>query len=234
MRSRVAVVLLAAAGCMLPPRPVAVDPEVTFAAHHEHGGLALDRLAGGRTGRLVAPGWLRWPGAPVFVVEADSQTIGALWLGGPSQVIVRRGPARDAALVGVVHPAWEDGAIRLALEPADAPVLRTDLFAREGAGGRPPALSRTATSVLEVRGTYRAALRDPGGMSVGWLRVRVGPYQDAARMFDGVLPATVDPTLAAAAALALDGEIDWIEGQAINVYQGNSGGPLQQSIPMSR
>ena len=95
-------------------------------------------------------------------------------------------------------------------------------------------LSRNAQTVLDVRGTYRAALRDAKGGETGWLRVKVTPYAESPRIYDGVLPAEVGPGLAAATAVALGSEIDWIENHALNVYRGTSGGPLRESVPMGR
>ena len=88
--------------------------------------------------------------------------------------------------------------------------------------------------MIDVRGTYQAALRDAKGAPVGWLRVRVGPYLPAPRIFEGVVPAAVDPALSAAAAVALDAEIDWIEAHALDVYRGDGGGGLERSVPLRR
>ncbi len=220
-------------GCASLHRPVPVDPEVTFAAHQEHAGLAIDRLARGRSGELRPAGWLRGPGDPAFVLVADGQRIAALWPTG-DRVVVRASTSREAPLVGDVGSSWDGGSIRLALHPAGGPAFRTDPFAREGGGTGPATLTRAAETVIDVRGTYRATLRDPGGTAVGWLRTRISPYQEASRIFDGVLPAAIQPELAAAAATALNVEIDWIEDHAINVYRGSSGGPLEHSIPAPR
>ncbi len=219
-------------GCVALHRPVPVDPEATFAAHQEHAGLAIDRLARGRSGELRPAGWLRRPGAPAFVLVADGQRIAALWPT-PDRVVVRSAMSREAPLVGEVASSWDDGAIRLALQPAGGPAFRSDPFAREGGAG-PALLTRTVQTVIDIRGTYRAPLRDSSGAAVGWLRARISPYQEASRIFDGVLPAAIQPELAAAAATALNGEIDWIEDHALNVYRGNSGGPLERSIPAPR
>ena len=220
-------------GCVALHRPVPVDPEATFAAHQEHTGLVIDRLARGRSGELRPPGWFRRPGAPSFVLVADGERIAAFWPD-TERVVVRGTASREAPVVGEVTSSWDQGAIRLALQPAGGPAFRSDPFAREGAGTGTATLTRTAQTVIDVRGTYRATLRDSSGKAVGWLRTRITPYQEASRIFDGVLPAAIQPELAVAAATALNTEIDWIEDHALNVYRGTSGGPLERSIPAPR
>jgi len=222
-----------AIGCASLRHPVAVDPDANFAAHREHGGLVVDRLGPGRAGELRPARWVRLPGDPTFVLEADGERIAALWVAG-ERVVVRRAPAEDAPVVGEIDPAWDAGAIRLVIRAADGSSLRTDPFARKVADTGPDALTRASQTVIDVRGTYQAALRDAKGAPVGWLRVRVGPYLPAPRIFEGVLPATVDPALSAAAAVALDAEIDWIEAHALDVYRGNGEGGLERSVPLRR
>src|SRR6184192_3118588 len=212
--------LVAAVGCALHPPHVPVDPDVTFAAHDEHGRMVVDRLPG--DGAAVA----------TFVLRRDGETISALWLGAPGEVEVRASPSRSAPLLGTVDASRDDGAIRLSLRPAGGAALRTDVLERTSPGGGPAVLTRTAQTVLDVRGTYRAEVRDAAGKPAGWLRVRIGPYQPAPRIYDGVLPSGFPPGLAVAAAIAVGSEVDWIEAHAIDVYRGVGGGPLEQSIPM--
>src|SRR5262249_59315924 len=100
-----------------------------------------------------------------------------------------------------------------------------------GRGGGPGAVSRAAQRILDVGGRYRAALRDATGAEVGWLRLRVGPYEPAARIYEAKLPAGVSDDLAIAAVISLASELDWIEGHTQNVYQKDRG-PLFQSIPL--
>jgi hypothetical protein len=235
MRSRTAVALAAAAAsCALLHKPVSVDPQATFAAHLEHDGLAVDRLEHGRTGRLRSPRWLRLPGAPAFVLDdAEGATLAALWLSG-SEATVRPTTSESAPVLARIRPSWEDGAVRFTLEPPDGEPLRTDVFARQQAGTGPPALTRTAETVIDVRGPYEATVRDARGKSVGWLRVRISPYQAAPRIYEASLPATISPPVAAAAVAALNAEIDWIEAHTLDVYRGTGGGPLEHSVPMQR
>ena len=228
--------LLAAAltlGCATLRRPVPVDPEATFAAHQEHTGLVIDRLARGRSGELRPPSWFRRPGAPSFVLVAGGERLAAYWPD-TERVIVRRAPSTEAPLVGEVTSSWEQDSIRLALQLVGGPTFRSDPFAREGGGTGTSTLTRTAQTVIDVRGTYRATLRDANGAAVGWLRTRISPYQEASRIFDGVLPAAIQPELAVATAIALNTEIDWIEDHALDVYRGTSGGPLERSVPAPR
>src|SRR5882724_3547801 len=219
-----------AIGCASLRHRVVVDPDANFAAHREQGVLVVDRLGPGRAGELRPARWVRLPGDPTFVLEADGERVAALWVTG-ERVVVRRAPAEDAPVVGEIDPAWDGGAIRLVIRAADGSSLRTDAFARKAADTGPDALTRASQTVIDVRGTYQAALRDAKGTPVGCLRVRVRPYLPSTRIFEGVLQATVDPALSAAAAVALDAEIDWIEAHALDVYRGDGGGGLERSIP---
>src|SRR5437867_4935982 len=87
-----------AIGCASLRHPVAVDPDANFAAHRERGRLVVDRLGPGRAGELQPPRWVRLPGDPTFVLEADGERIAALWVLG-QRVVVRRAPAEDAPVL---------------------------------------------------------------------------------------------------------------------------------------
>jgi hypothetical protein len=212
---------------------IPVDPEATFAAHPEHGGIALDRTRSGAAGRIRPAGWLRTPGAPTFVLRIEEQPVAFFWPTGDG-VVVRSGQSSAAPPTLEVEQAFETGAVKLTIRRRDEGELRTDTLAREGGGTGPSRLSRNAQTVLDVRGTYRAAVRDDKGTPIGWFRVRIGPYQEAARVYDARLPADVDDTVPAAVTLALDDEIDWIERHAIDVYRGNPGDPLERSIDLGK
>src|SRR5262249_22308026 len=150
-------------------------------------------------------------------------------------VTVRSAAAETAPAIGRVRPDWVEGAIRFSLEPHDGDPYRTDILRRERPGLGPLELTRADQTVLDVRGVYEATVRDRRGVAAGWCRTRISPYQEASRIYEAALPAAVPPALAAATAVALDAEIDWIENHALNVYRGNSSGaPLGQSVPMSR
>ena len=207
----------AAAGS--PPQHVSRDPEGTFAAHREHARLVIDHVRGVEAAELVAPGWLRWPAAPLDL-RAGGRTLAALRPIGPGAVDVWAAARGEGPTSARVEPSWENGAIRLTLRTADGQTFATGFFERVSAGGAPGRLSRVADSILDVRGTYQAVLRDPGGTSVGWLRVQIDPSGTPGRSYEGTLPNVVTPGLAAAATLALDSEIDWIEDHSLDVHRG--------------
>jgi hypothetical protein len=227
-------ICLGVASCTALQRPpVQLDAASTFGAHRVSKGLDVDRLERGRTAKLRPASWLRLCGAPTYVLTAEGHTIAALWLDG-SRVVVRRAASESSPLIGRIDPSWDMQAIRLAIRPADGPSFQTDPFLRQQTGGGPDRLSRIAQTVLDVRGSYEAVLRDEKGTAVGDLRVRITPYAAAARVYQGVLPPAIPPALAVAAAAALDAEIDWIEDHAVNVYRGSGAGNLEQSIPLGR
>src|SRR5438128_9532456 len=170
-------VLLACAACRLVSPPfVPIDPVVDFAAHVEHDRIVVDRLPDGSRGIVEAPGWFRWGGAPTFVLTRDGQTVAGLWLTAPATVQVRASRSRTAPVRATIEPSWDDNAIRLAIRPPDGPSLRTDAFQRTAMGGGPSVLTRNAQTSIDVRGTYRAAVRDASGAEAGWLRVDRSPY----------------------------------------------------------
>src|SRR5439155_10071832 len=97
-----------------------------------------------RSGNLRPASWLRLPGAPTFVLEdTERQRVAALWRSG-SDVTVRTTISEDAPVTGHVRPAWDDGAIRLVLEPSSGDALHSDVFARQGSGMGPSTLTRAA------------------------------------------------------------------------------------------
>jgi hypothetical protein len=206
------VVLGTAAACARAPGTFPVETGVTFALHAEHGAFVVDRMRDGATGVLAAPGWLPTPNAPALVLRTDGDVRAALWRVGQSRVLVREGESTLAPRTGEVLSSWEDGAVRLALWARDGATLRTDTFRREQGTG-PPLLSRDARIPIGVGGTYRATVRDAGDAAVGWMRAQIG---EASRAYDAVLPRAVDDGLAAAAAVALDAEIGWIEEHAVD------------------
>ena len=234
MRVPTIVVLLALPGCVQLSRPVSIDPDVNFAAHVEHDHIVLDRVPGVHGGVVEVPGWFHWSTSPSFVVMSEGKKVADLSLTAPATVQVRSASGAGASVLGAVEPSWEDIAIRLTLRSSDVSVLRSDVFARTVTGGGPAVLSRSAQLIIDVRGTYRAALRDAKGGETGWLRVKVTPYAESPRIYDGVLPAEVGPGLAAATAVALGSEIEWIENHTVDVYRGTSGGPLRESVPIGR
>jgi hypothetical protein len=231
------VILLACAvsGCFLRPKSITipVDPEATFAAHAEHGGIALDRTPAGKVGKIGPASWLRTPGSPSFVLRVDDQPVAFFWLSGDGVVARPTESSGEPPSVEVV-PAFEAGAVKLTIRPRGRGALHTDTLAREGGGTGPSFLSRNAQTVLDVRGSYRTTVRDEKGTSLGWLRVSIGPYQAASRIYDARLTGDLDDTVLMAMTLALNDEVDWIERHAIDVYRGNTGGNLERSIDLGK
>ena len=173
MRGLLAVVAaLAFCGCG-PPRRVAVEPGVTFAAHMDHEGVVFDWLAG-RDAAIVRPrSGLRWPGTAAYVLEADGRPEAAFWVTAPATVQARAAATPEAPVVASVLPQWDNGALRLTLTPAGANAFTTDEFARVPPGGASEALTRTLPTLVDLRGTYQAVVRDGSGTPVGWLRLRL-------------------------------------------------------------
>jgi hypothetical protein len=213
-------------------RPVPVDPDATFAAHREHRGFVVDRLQRGQAARILPGALIRLHGEPTWVLEADGETTAAFWVEG-GDVLVRHAVDAGGPLAGRVVPAWDDGAVRLHVRNGADEIARTDVFRRTGGGTGPTVLTRAAQTVLDVRGTYEASVQDARGAKVGWMRVRIGPYQEAPQIYEASLPDTIPPPLVAAATVALGIEIDWIEEHAIDVYRG-PGGSLERSVPGPR
>jgi hypothetical protein len=204
--------------------PAFADPAVseapTFAAHDVHGGLVVDRMEGHEPAVATAPSWLRMPGQPTLVVKDGDKEEAALWLTAPAEVVVRKAASTSAPLDGQVKPSWENESIRLTIEPANAPPLKSDIFVREDLDAGPRELTRRAALSTDVQGSYRALLRRPDGKPVGWLRVRVSAHGWSPVRYEAVLPPQVDEGLAVASAEALDSEIDWIRDEAYGVHRG--------------
>jgi hypothetical protein len=209
-----------AGGCAVAPRAVPVDPNVNFAAHSEHRGLVIDRMPDAQPAVLVTAGWVPFSGGPTFLLRRDDATVAAVWVE-DAHATVRRGSESTAAAIGHVDASWQEGAILLTITPEGGGGFRTGTFQRVGGGSMSAALGQRADTTLDVRGVYRAELLDASGAPAGWLRVRVSPYQEAGRIYDGVLPAAVNGPLAAAAVARLDSEVEWVENHAADPYIGN-------------
>lgn len=207
-------------GCMA-RLDVPVDPQVDFAAHVESRGIVVDRSQNGEPAVLVPAPALPFTTGPTYLLQADDKTIAALWVKDPAHVTVRQTPDPSAPLVGRVEAHWNHGAINLTLKPANGPALHSGAFERIAGTLHPPVLSWYATTVLDVRGVYLAELRDDAGAPAGWFRVSISPYMAASRIYDGVLPSTIQEPLATAAAQLIDSDIDYIESRAVNPYLGN-------------
>jgi hypothetical protein len=231
------VIILTAAlvGCLLHPASITVDPEATFTAHEEHGGIVLDRMQRGAGGLIAPAGWLRAPGSPTFLLRVEEHPVAFFWLPGAGRVVGRPGSNSAEPPSVEVEPSFEAGAVKFAVRRGSGQALRTDTFAREGGGTGPSLLSRNAQTVLDVRGTYRATVRDDAGKPIGWLRASISPYQPSPRIYDARLPADVDDAVPAAITLALRDEIDGIERHALDVYRSSgSSDHLERSIDLGR
>jgi hypothetical protein len=180
---------------------------------------------------VTAAEWFRTPGAPAWALRRNGETLAAFWIDGNAGTTARAGLLASDRPLGQVRPTWDDNAIRLHLEPPGGEPIVSDVFSRTEGGGGPPVLTRAVQTILDLRGRYQAPLRDARGVEVGWMRLRIGPYEPAPRIYEATLPAGVSEGLAVAAVLSLAAELDWIEGNTQNVYQKDRG-PLIQSVPM--
>lgn len=222
---------LMVAACGHGVRTIPLEPDVTFAMHQEGRTFVVDRPVTGAPTLVTPAGWLRMPGDPTWALRRGGETLAAYWIDGDAGTTARAGLRASDPPLGDVRPSWDGNAIRLRLEPAGGQPTQSDVFVRTDGGSATAALGRSAQTILDVRGRYQAALRDTTGAQVGWLRLRIGPYEPAARVYEAILPAGMSESLAVAAVLALANEIDWIEGHSLNVYEGENR-PLIQSLPI--
>ena len=220
---------LVASGCGV--RTISLESDSSFAMHQDNRAFVVDRPSSGATSVVEPAGWVRLPGDPAWALSRNEVTRAAYWIDGNAGTTARTREHDSDQSLGTVHPTWENQSIRLHITPGQGEPLDSDVFTRTDGGGGTLALGRTAQTILDVRGRYQAALRDASGTEVGWLRLRIGPYEQAARIYEAALPAGVDDRLGVAAVLSLAQEIDWIEAHTMNVYE-NDKGPLIQSIPL--
>jgi hypothetical protein len=212
-------------------RTIPLDSDASFGMHQDNRRFVVDRPKSSPPAAVTAAEWLRIPGAPAWALRLNGETRAAYWIDGNAGTTARAGASTGDRPLGDVRPSWDDNAIRLQIQPPDGQPLKSDVFARVEEGGGTSVLSRSAQTILDVRGRYRAALRDATGAEVGWVRLRIGPYEPAPRIYEAKLPAGVSDDLAVAAVISLASEIDWIEAHSQNVYQKDRG-PLIQSIPL--
>jgi hypothetical protein len=185
----------------------------TFSARETHRGLVVDR-AGAPMGSLVPNGFLRRPGDPTLVYREGGVAIAGVWESGPDAALVRSGTTEKAPIIGRIVPAWNDDQLRLTIEPAGGATVQTSVFERASGGGT-TALDRGTSTRAALQGTYRATVTSTGGADAGWLSVDVDP--EGATRFVGDLPRGVPPALAAAAAEAVESEVDFIYGSVGDV-----------------
>ena len=185
----------------------------TFSARETHRGLVIDR-ADGTTATVVTNGWFRRSGAPAHVYREGGVTVAGVWETGSDAAVVRSGTSEKAPVIGRIVPSWNDGELRLTIEPASGAAVRTTAFERESGGGA-AALDRGTKTRIALQGTYRATLHATGGGDAGWLGVDID--REGGTRFSGDLPAAIPPALAAAAAAAVEGEVDLIYGNVVDV-----------------
>jgi hypothetical protein len=212
--------LFVLAGLVAPVHAATTDPGVDFHAHIEHEGLVVDQAHNGTPAVLVPAGSL-FSSGPNFLLQENGKTLAALWVKDPEHATVRRTADPASPVIGRVDTAWDDGAIRLTLKPTGGPVLQTSTFHRLDGPRSSDVLGSQATTVLDVRGIYLANLRDAQGKDAGWLRVRISPYQNSRRIYDGELPASVQEPLAAAAVALVNSDVSNLTNNAVDVYLGN-------------
>jgi hypothetical protein len=210
------------AGCpQLGLSPPEVDSQATFAAYRTSKGLTILRAQHGKTGTIDAVGWSGL--VPTYRVDVGERLVGELRVPSTAQVEAR---ATDPPLHGEVDPTWDDGAIRLTIRPGTGDTLRTRTFHRVGTTAGLSVLTRNMISELDMRGTYRSDLRGAGDTVVGWLQVHIWE-PSGQRFFEGEFPPDFPVADAAAAALSLDSEVDWIRRYAIDTTRGAAGGMVR-------
>ena len=163
-------------------------------------------------GKLTSNGWFRRPGEPMFVYKEGGKTVAGVWVGSSDAAMVRSGTSESAPLIGRIVPSWKDGKLSLTIEPAGGAAVQTTVFERASGGG---ALDRHTSTREALEGSYRATLQTAGGKDAGWFSVDVNPEGGA--RFSGDLPASIPPALAAAAAAAVEDEVNYIYGNVIDV-----------------
>jgi hypothetical protein len=223
--------LSVAVACGCGVRAIPLDSDASFAMHQENRTFVVDRPRSGTPAVVTAAEWVRLPGAPAWALRRNGETLAGYWIDGNAGTTARAGLLASDRSLGDVRPTWDNNAIRLHIEPPGGEPVVSDVFARTESGGATSVLTRDTETILDVRGRYQAALRNAAGAEVGWMRLRIGPYQPAARIYEAKLPAGMSEDLAVAAVISLASEIDWIEGHTQNVYQKDRG-PLIQSVPM--
>jgi len=182
-----------------------------FSAQLTHRGLVTHQSS--TAGALVPTGLFRPAGEPMFLYKSGGRTVAGVWSNGPDSAVVRNGTSESAPIIGRVLPSWDGDVLRITIQPAGGPALKTDAFGRTGA--RQDTLSRGILTKGELEGTYRANLRSDDSGANGWLSVSIDP--EGATRIEGDLPAGINPALAAAAAQAIDSEVDSIHQELADV-----------------
>jgi hypothetical protein len=209
-------------GCMRtlwlePPR---LDPSATFSAYRTHDGFTIARAEGGKSGTIDPEGWSGW--APSFHVVLAGTTIAELRLASPAHVEIRDPGNPSAPLMGEIVPSWEDGAIRLTMRAQKQETLHTRSFRRTETTSGLAVLTRNTQITLDLRGTYRGEVRDDSSLPNGWYQVGIWE-PSGRRVYESNVPRDFSVAEAAAVAVALDSEVDFIRRTASNAYRGAGG-----------
>ena len=221
------VLLLGLPGCMrtLGLEPPRLDPSATFSAYRTHDGFTIARAEGGKSGSIDPAGWSDW--APTFRVVLAGSTIANLRLESPGHVQVRDPANPGGPLMGEIVPRWEDGAIRLTMRAPKEETLHTRSFRSTETTSGLAVLTRNTQSTLDLRGTYRAEVRDDSSLPDGWYQVGVWE-PSGRRVYESNVPRDFTVVEAAAVTVALDAEVEFIRRTASNAYRGSMGGGFER------
>lgn len=194
-------------GCALLPKFNSIDPHADFVAHPGYTGLVVDRTGDGHSALLVRAHSAPSSRAPTHVFEMDGKPAAVLWVTDHDHVVVRRTADATAPLAGEVAASWTDGAIHLTLHTADGASFHTSRFDRIYGPTFRNVLDREMYAIRDLPGVYGAELRDEHDAPVGWVRVRILPYQGLPRDYQADVPGPLDGPLTAGAVALLDSEI---------------------------
>ena len=221
-RGLIVVVLLGTAACAWFRHQDPTDPSSppTFVAHAETGGLIIDKMGSGETGRVVPSGSGAFAAGPQLLVETSAGPTAALWIRDPD-IVIRQAGDPAAPPIGQVESSWDNGAIRLTLIAEGDGTYHTTSFDRVSGGTAPTALGQPANLTFDLRGEYVAVVSDAQGAPAGWLRVSITGVLGPRRTYEGVLPETVNGPVAVAAVARLEREFKGARADAVNPYIGN-------------
>ncbi|HVO22202.1 MAG TPA: hypothetical protein VMW56_01090 [Candidatus Margulisiibacteriota bacterium] len=199
--------LVLTSGCALLRRANAVDPSADFTAHRGYTGIVVTHLPVGQTATLVRARSAASSSRPTHEFEVDGKPVAALWITDHAHVVVRQTANATAPPVGDVLAAWKDSGINITFHSADGVTYHSSRFHRVGGPNFPSLLDREMYAIRDLPGVYRAELRDEHDAPVGWLSVRILPYQGLPRDYQGALPGRLEGPMAAGAVALLDSEI---------------------------
>lgn len=202
-----AAALMLTTGCALFQRVNTVDPSADFTAYPGYTGIVVTHLPGGQAAELVRARSTASSSAPTHEFEVDGKPVAALWITDHTHVVVRQTANATAPPVGDVLASWKDSGINITFHSADGVTYHTSRFRRVGGPNFPSLLDHEMYAIRDLPGVYRAELRDEHGAPVGWLSVRILPYQGLPRDYQAALPGRLEGPMAAGAVALLDSEI---------------------------